>query len=185
MAAWQAGNGGTYNGMDLPAPIYAFGDIAAAGDYRLLGLPGDALRVAAGIRFGAPTGSRTNFTSDGVFSVEPRLAVAGTAGRVEYAATASAFLRSDSAMAGAMFGSELRYEGAVGVHAGRILVGPELIGAVPLETGTAVGEPLEIQLGAHYAESPNVRFGVAAGYGVVNAAGEPRWRLLASVVWNR
>ena len=183
MAAWQDGNGGTYNGMPLASPVFAFGDVSVAGDVRVLGRSDSALRVATGLRFALPTGSTTNFTSDGVFGVEPRVLAAGSRGVFEYAGEASALLRGESSMAGAQFGSELRYSVAAGMRFDRVLVGPELVGAVPLVAHTDVGTPLELQLGAHYTASSHLRIGAGGAIGVINAIGEPRWRMLAALTW--
>jgi MYXO-CTERM domain-containing protein len=185
MVPWQDGNGGTFNGMTLSSPTYAFGDMIVAGDYRLYGEPHDPLRVVAGARFALPTGSRTNFTSDGTPGIEPRLQLAGSLGKLEYAGGASAFLRNSSQMARETFGHELRYQAALGARLldSRLFIGPELFGAVALESGTAIGTPLEAQLGAHITASRELRFGVAAGVGLINAVGEPRWRALAQLAW--
>lgn len=181
MAPWQDGNGGTYNGMPLASPVTAFGDVSLAGDVRVVGNPTGAFRIATGVRFTLPSGSTTNFMSDGRLAVEPRVLAAGTSGRFEYAAAASAFLRGTNQVAGATFGSELRYSAAAGVHlmARRLLVGPELVGAVPLESHTEIGTPLEIQAGVHYAANRQFRVSAGAAMGIINAIGEPQWRLLA------
>ena len=186
MAPWQAGPGGTFNGMALSSPEFAFGDVAVAGDVRVHGEPGGALRIATGVRVALPTGSRTNFMSDGVFGVEPRLLIGGTQGAFEYAGSASAFVRPRNEMAGAQFGSELRYSAAAGVRFadGRWLVGPELVGAAPLIARSDIGTPLEAELGAHYTATSHLRVGLGGAIGVVNAIGEPRWRMLASFAWN-
>ncbi|MEO8551703.1 MAG: Ig-like domain-containing protein, partial [Kofleriaceae bacterium] len=183
MAAWQDGNGGTYNGMPLASPVFAFGDVSIAGDVRVVGGSTSGLRVATGLRLALPTGSTTNFTSDGVFGVEPRVLAAGSQGPFEYAGEASALLRGESSMAGARFGSELRYAAAAGMRFDHLLVGPELVGAMPLVAHTDVGTPLELQLGAHYTASSHLRIGAGGAVGLINAIGEPRWRLLAALTW--
>lgn len=185
MAPWQQGDGGTFNGMPLSSPTFAFGDVTIAGDVRAVGEPGAPLRLVVGARLAFPTGSRTNFMSDGTLAFEPRAALAGTSGMFEYAAGASAFLRSESTMAGATFGPELRYQAGVGVRLldGRLFAGPELVGAAPLTSGSDVGTPLELQFGTHYSVTANVRLGLAASGGLINAVGEPSWRTVASLVW--
>jgi hypothetical protein len=112
--------------------------------------------------------------------------VAGTEGAFEYAMTASALLRRTTALVGERFGSELRYAIGAGVRAagGRLLVGPELQGAVSLVHDTSTGHPLELDLGAHYAASARLRFGLGLTRGLVNAVGTPDWRGLLSVAWN-
>ncbi|MEO6775574.1 MAG: Ig-like domain-containing protein [Kofleriaceae bacterium] len=185
MAPWQQGNGGTYNGMALASPDYAFGDVSLAGDVRVLGGPSDALRVVTGVRVTLPSGSTTNFMSDGHPAVEPRVVAAGTVGMWEYATAASAFVRGTNEVAGARFGSELRYAAAGGARlfGGRLLVGPELVGAVALESHTAIGTPVEVQVGAHYTASRRLRVSAGTAFGIVNAIGEPRWRMIAALTY--
>lgn len=185
MSPWQDGNGGTYNGMQLASPVAAFGDVALATDVRVLGTPTGPLRIATGVRVTLPTGSRTNFMSDGRVAVEPRIVASGTSGMFEYAAGTSALLRRANQVAGAAFGGELRYSAAAGVRllAGRMLVGPELVGAVPLESHTDIGKPLELHLGAHYAASRQLRVAAGAAVGIVNAIGEPQWRMLVAFTY--
>ncbi len=87
--------------------------------------------------------------------------------------------------AGSSFGSELRYGAALGERLldGKLLVGPELFGATSLDGHAAVGTPLELELGGHYAASAHLRVGVGAGLGLINAVGEPHWRALLSLHW--
>lgn len=185
MAAWQDGTGGTYNGMPLSSPTFAFGDVTLAGDVRVYGGPRSPERLVVGVRTQLPTGSTTNFMGDGTLSVEPRIAFAATRAQFEIATSAGAFLRQESEVAGAAFGSELRYAAGAGMRTwdGRLLVGPELSGAVPLTSGSDVGTPLELQLGAHVDASRNLRVGLGASAGLVNAPGQPAWRTMASLVW--
>jgi MYXO-CTERM domain-containing protein len=186
MSPWQAGDGGVYNGMALASPTFAFGDVTVAGDARVFGAPGDRLRIAVGTRFALPTGSRTNYMSDGRFAVEPRVLAAGSAGALEYAAGASAFLRERSTMAGETFASELRYEAGAGAHllSRRLFVGPELVGAAPLASDTDVGTPLELRVGGRFRATARLRVGLAVSAGLVNAVGAPTWRTLAALSWS-
>ncbi len=185
LSPWQDGNGGTYNGMTLAHANAAFGDISLAGDYRVFGAPHDPVRLAVGARINLPTGSTDSYMSDGVFGFEPRAQLGGSYDIFEYAAGASVLLRGHNQLVGETFGSELRYQAAGGVKLAdaKLLVGPELVGATPLESGTAVGTPLELQLGAHYQAMPELRVGLAGGVGLINAVGEPSWRMLLSVAW--
>ncbi|HEY0192161.1 MAG TPA: Ig-like domain-containing protein [Kofleriaceae bacterium] len=185
MATWQNGTGGMYDGARLPAPTFAFGDVALVGDVRVVGAPGSVLRIAVGLRLTTPSGQRTNYMSDATFAGEPRVLVAGSLGAFEYAGDASAFLRRETMFAGSSFGSELRYGAALGERLldGKLLVGPELFGATSLDGHAAVGTPLELELGGHYAASAHLRVGVGAGLGLINAVGEPHWRALLSLHW--
>jgi MYXO-CTERM domain-containing protein len=185
MATWQDGSASIYNGIHLPAPTFAFGDVTLAGDVRVLGAPGDALRVAVGVQVTTPSGQRTSYMSDASFAGEPRVVVAGSLGALEYAGSASAYLRRETMFAGLQFGSELRYGGAIGARLldGKLLIGPELFGAASIDGSTSVGTPLELQAGAHYAVSEQLRIGLGGGFGVINAVGEPHWRALVSLRW--
>ncbi|MFT3698765.1 MAG: Ig-like domain-containing protein [Kofleriaceae bacterium] len=185
LAPYQHGPGGTYNGMSLASPDGGVGDLTVAGDYRFFGEAHGLVRLAAGARIGVPTGSTDSYLGDGKWSFEPRVALGGSYEQFEYAASVSAFLRGSSEMAGAEFGSEFRYAAAGGMRFvdGKLLVGPELLGATPLQGGTAVGTPLELDLGAHYTISPEMRASVGGGLGVVNAIGEPTWRTMAAFSW--
>lgn len=185
MAVVQDGTGGTYDGMTLASPTFAFGDVSAAGDVRVLGGAQDPLRVVAGLELVAPTGSRTNYTSDGEFAAQPRVTAAGSFGALEYAATLGALLRGKNELADQTFGSELRFSAAAGVRLvnAKLLVGPELIGATSLVRGTSTGTPLELGVGAHYAVARGLRVGLGITDGMINAIGVPSWRGLASLTW--
>jgi len=66
---------------------------------------------------------------------------------------------------------------------GKMLIGPEFLSAVPLQSGGGNGSAAEANLGAHYAVTPDVQVGAGAGIGVVNAIGTPDSRFLASIAW--
>lgn len=186
MAVYQNGTTTEYDGMMIAAPIYAFGDVTLGGDLRIVGSPGDPLRIGVGFRVQLPTGSKTNYTSDGVVGYEPRLMAAGTVDLFEYAASASALLRGHTALADEQFGSELRYSASAGVRIAdrRLLVGGELFGAVAAETGTAMGTPLELDAAARFAVNRQTRIGAAFGHGFINAIGSPDWRAMVTIAWS-
>lgn len=151
----------------------------------MVGAPGAALRIAVGLQLTTPSGQRTHYMSDAAFAGEPRVVIAGSLGVFEYAGAASAFLRRETSFAGLRFGSELRYSGALGLRLldGTLVIGPELFGATSLTDEDAMGTPLELQFGVHYAATEHLRLGAAGGFGVINAVGEPHWRALLSLRW--
>ncbi len=181
----QSGDDASFNGMTLGAPTFAFGDMLVGADARVLGSATSPLRLAAGVRFSLPTGSRTNYMSDGVVGVEPRIMLAGSAGPVAYAATASAFLHEQTSLAGLTFGNELRYSVGAGVRMiqNRLVVGPELVGARAISSNSATGAPSEVTLGARFAATPAWHFGLAAGIGLGNAPGNPDERVMFQLGW--
>jgi uncharacterized protein (TIGR03382 family) len=186
MAVYQDGDDGVYNGVTLAGPKFAFGDMLVAGDVRVLGTADAALRVAAGLRLTLPTGSRSHYMSDSELGVEPRAQLAGGHGRLEYAAELSALLRRETELAGETFGSELRYAASVGTRllGRRLLIGPELIGAMPLVRNSSTGHPTEVGVGAHYALQSGMLLGLGATTGLVNAVGTPDQRVFLSVSWS-
>ena len=186
MSVYQDGRDGTFNGMMLASPTFAFGDVRLAGDVRVLGSDRSPVRAALGLQVTLPTGSRSNFTSDGEAALEPRAAVAARHGRLELAGETSAFLRRSTELAGLRMGSELRYAAAAGVRlaSSRLLLGPELMGATPLSGASSTGHPLELGVGAHYQVTPSLRLGLGATVGIVNAVGTPEERVFLSAAWS-
>ncbi len=185
LAIYQDGDDGMYNGSRLPSPDFAFGDMYLAGDVRVLGGARSTFRAAVGVRFTVPTGMRNDYMSDSELAVEPRALVAASRGRLELAASAGAFLRPETELATESFGSELRYTASLGIHLlrdHRLLIGPELIGALAL-TGDDTGNPTEVGGGAHYRVNRNVRLGLGATVGVVNAVGVPDARFFLNLSW--
>jgi uncharacterized repeat protein (TIGR01451 family) len=186
MAVYQDGNDGTYDGRMLPSPKFAFGDMTLAADVRLLGDSRSPLRAAVGVRVTVPTGMRSDYMSDSKLAVEPRAMIAGSRGRFEYAGGLSALLRSSSQLATESFGSELRYTASAGVRLmkhQRLLVGPELTGALPLTGSSGTGYPTELGAGAHYRTLGGMQLGLGANAGVVNAVGVPVLRVFLGIAW--
>lgn len=184
-SVYQAGNDTMFNGTMLRAPQFGFGDITLAGDVRIIGDAHSPLRIAAGVRFGAPTGSDTNYMSDDVFTIEPRLMVAGGIGHFEYAAMGGILLREETQLAGQPFGGELRGSVALGARFGKLLVGPELVTARSIEAGMTMGNPTEAAIGASYEVDRAWRLGLGASMGLSNAVGVPDQRALLSLTWLR
>ena len=185
-AVAQGGERSDFNGVALAPPSgAALGDIAFAADVRLFGAETGPVRAAVGARVTVPTGARSQYVGDGVVGFEPRVAVAGTIADVEYATQASVVVRPETELAATPFRNELRVGAAAGVRfvAHRLLVGPEIIAAVPLTSGTGTGHPIEAWLGAHFALTRSVELGAAAGIGIHNAVGSPDQRALVSVTW--
>ena len=185
LAAYQDGDAADYNGMTLPQPTYSFGDVTVAGDVRVAGQPGGRLRAAVGVRGVFPTGSKTNYTSDGIFAADLHGMVAGTLGRFEYAGGAQLLLREETRLADEQFGSELRLSLGLGTRlaGGKLVVGPELMSVVPVVSDSGAGHPLELGLGLHYRISDAIRVGVGASVGLVHAVGTPQERGLLSFAW--
>lgn len=185
-AVAQSGERSDFNGVALAPPSGpALGDVALAADVRLVGRPTAPLRVAVGARATLPTGARSQYVGDGVVGVEPRVAIAGTIADLEYATQASILLRPGTELAALPFRHELRVAAGVGMRFvdHRLLVGPEIIAAMPLASGTGTGNPVEAWLGAHFTLTRTLDLGAGAGIGIHNAVGSPDQRGLLSITW--
>ena len=186
LAPFQDGESGTFNGVRLEPPKGGISDLTLGADVRMVGKADGALRVSLGAKLALPTGSRRNYLGDGVVGVEPRAMAAGSVGIFEYAAQAGVLLRGDTDVAGVGFGHELRLTAAAGLRLvdKKLLLGPELIAAVPLQSGGGNGSAAEGHIGAHYTLPAGFKVGAGAGIGFVNAVGTPDQRFLLSIAWS-
>lgn len=139
------GNSGTVNGYQFVAPNAdpartpdALSDARVGFDVRLLGKPGDRLRIGLGTQLYIPSGFRTNYETEDTYRGASRFLVAGSMGRFVYAAHAGAHFRplDDSATPGSPRGTELLFGFAGGArvsaceHCDSVFVlGPEFYGA--------------------------------------------------------
>jgi uncharacterized repeat protein (TIGR01451 family) len=182
---FQNGESATFNGMQLVDPTFAFGDITLAADLRVAGTATGPFRVAVGGSAILPTGSRTNYMSDGIFAGDAHVLVAGTLGMFEYAAEGHTLLRECTQLAGDNFGSEARYGAAVGVRLARdrLVIGPELFGAFALGSNMDTGRPIEVGGSLHYRFSDSFHVGAGATAGLIHAVGTPEQRGMLSFSW--
>jgi MYXO-CTERM domain-containing protein len=183
---YQGGEAGSYNGARVEAPSAGLGDLAFTADVRLAGAARGPASIALGARATTPTGSVSSLLGDGVVGVEPRATVAGAFGAFVYSVQGGVNLRPAVELASLRYGSELRFSTSAGVRlvGGRLLVGPELLTATPLEaTQGHARSAVEVALGAHVVASREVKVGAAFGVGVVNAIGTPNERVLVSLDW--
>lgn len=176
---------GTYVGPNGAA----FGDLRVGAEARFFGEPKGPLRLGAGLRFWAPTGSPEKYTGDGKYKLEPHVDVAGGVAMVEYAAKVG-YLRRGRHQSFVLtpIGDEVSFALSAGVRLldDRLLLGAELDGAIAVsDTGDIPDESTvfaSVLLGARYSIA-DFRFGLGAGPGLSHAAGTPRFRGLASVEW--
>jgi outer membrane protein OmpA-like peptidoglycan-associated protein len=165
----------------LPAPPHeqGVGDLRLAADARVFGRPGDALVVAGGVELWAPTGQKSQWMSDGVFRLRPRIAFAGERDMFVYAGSLGVGIRETS---------DIGFELAAGVRVQKnIVLGPELFGSTTFHD--AFGQystPIELVFGGHYLTNvgnEHVRIGAGFGRGLTEAFGSPDMRALFSLEW--
>jgi outer membrane protein OmpA-like peptidoglycan-associated protein len=189
VALVNAGDGATLAGTAFPKPTSpAIGDLRFGGDVRLVGEYRSPFTLAAGASLYAPTGSRDNYTGDGVFrAVVPHVNASGELGAFAYAARAGFELRRSETIAGVRFGDDLQFGVAAGLRLadGRLLLGPELYGSTVVEGGLfrKASTPLELLFGGHYQFADDWRAGIGFGPGIVRGDGAPLFRAVASIEW--
>jgi OOP family OmpA-OmpF porin len=191
IAAYEDGSTGTASGVTYPGVKSGqVGDLRLGADVRILGQYGDVFRLAAGAQVFAPTGSRSNYLSDGSVRVTiPRVLAAGDVDWFSYGAQVGFTYRGlTDSFGGTGLGSEFVFGASAGVHAlqRNLLIGPELYGSTVVTSGAAfakVNTPLEVMLGAHYLIASTVRVGAGAAPGLTRGYGEPAVRYVLSVEW--
>lgn len=162
----------------VPAPARddGIGDLRVGVDARVFGNPRAIIGGAVGVQAWAPTGQRSQWASDGVFRVRPRVLAAGELGAFVWAAQGAYFARDRS---------EVAMSGAAGVRIARsIVVGPELIASTVLEDAfTKRATPVEAILGAHWLVEGTARIGGGLGAGLGEGLGAPAWRAVFAIEW--
>ena len=189
VVVYQDGEDGTINGVAYAAPeTPAFGDIRLSGDVRLLGEHGDPATLAAGIALHLPTGSASNFTSDGSVRVEPHVLAAGDIAAFTWGAKLGLqYSGLNERVDGTPLGSEMNFAAAAGVRLvdRRLVIGPELFGATGLNGSDAFlkmkSSPLDVLLGAHWTFADQWRVGAGAGAGLTQGFGSPQARYMISI----
>ena len=187
--AWQDGQSGALLGSTYNAPSENVGDLRLGADVRLYGTYEGPFTLAAGVQLFAPTGSRNDFTGDGITRAEPRAMVAGRAGMFVYAAKLAFDYRPlQDPFAGTALGSDFLFGASAGVRTWeeRMVVGAEIFGSTIVNGSGAFqrdNTPLEVLIGSHMTVARDWRIGAGFGPGLRPAYGEPVVRVLLSAEW--
>ena len=179
----------------LPGHDQALGDLRVGVDVRLFGEYQSPFTIAIGAQLYAPSGSQSDYTSDGTVRISPHLAVAGDVNVFTYSARLGFMLgRTEDYFGVTKLGQEINFSAAAGVRLldKHLVVGPEIWGSTviassPVAPGNVTGLPddngkqvnLEGTLGAHFTAGW-ARFGLGVGPGMVRGYGTPEFRWLAS-----
>ncbi len=170
----------------------SFGDVRLSGDVRLFGDHKDVLTVATGVAVHLPTGSADHYAGDDAVRLQPRVQVAGEVGAFVYAGRTGVHIRTRSKeLNGEAVGSELVFGAAAGVQflEKRLLVGPVFVASTVISAGSngffdRQTTPFEVQLGAHYDVSRDLRIGTGFGPGLSRGVGAPASRWVVSGDWS-
>jgi len=190
-ALHQGGETAAFGGATYGAPSgSALGDLRIGADIRLVGAFGDPFTAAFGVQFHVPTGSQSDYTSDGEVRVAPRLLAAGDLGSFAYAMKLGLQFRAlTDTFADTPMGSEFVAGGAAGFRAAdrRLLVGAELYASTVIANTDAILDkkttPFEALFGLHYMLVDELRIGAGIGPGLTRGLGTPQMRLVASCEW--
>jgi outer membrane protein OmpA-like peptidoglycan-associated protein len=178
---YAGGQTTTSNGTLYAAPPNesGLGDLRLSLDVRLFGTHRGPFTGAFGLQAWAPTGEQSQWTSDGVFRVRPRMMLAGEIGAFVWAAQIGAQARGGTR-------SELDASAAAGVRLQRtVVVGPEVIASTTFEDAFAKATtPIEALFGAHWLIDGTARLGGGIGAGLTDGIGAPSWRAVFSLEWS-
>jgi OmpA-OmpF porin, OOP family len=175
---YAGGETAVASGTELPAPPKegGIGDLRLGADVRVFGAYRGPINGAVGFQAWAPTGQQSQWASDGVFRLRPRVMLSGEVGPFVWAAQASFFARSRS---------EITAAGAAGVRLAKaVVVGPEIFASTVIDDafGKSV-TPVEAVLGAHWLIDGVGRIGGGVGRGLTEGVGAPAWRAIVGVEW--
>jgi hypothetical protein len=189
------GTSGTLGPYQLSAPAVDLGtnpdsisDARVGFDMRLLGKPGSVLRVGVGAQLVIPSGTRSDYVTDGTSRGMVRFLAAGDLGRFSYAGQVGLHIRpvDDSPAPGSPLGNELLF----GLSAGRrfsvgtgwaVVIGPEVYGETAFRSvfGGATGvEGLLTGRLEGPGEGRRVRLKLGVGRGLDPHFGAPEWRIV-------
>ena len=192
------GNGGTLGSYLFNAPSVNLGanpdtifDPRVGVEARVLGEPAGRFRLGLAAELIVPSGSRSDYLTDGTYRGMFRGLVAGDVGRFSYAGQLGAHVRplDDAPAPGSPTGSELLFGAAVGrrisVAANHdVVIGPEFFGETAFRSFFSAATGFEGLFTARFegnGEGSHVRVKLGAGAGLHQHFGAPHWRVVAGV----
>jgi hypothetical protein len=198
MPLYAGGHDATRGGFAYTAPTVDLGsnpdtltDARLGFDVRVIGAPGDALRLGLGALVFAPNHDREDFVTDGTFRALFRVLFAGDRGAASWAGSLGFHARQlDEGTPGGPRGSELTFTLAAGYrvglgHAGSLVIGPEAFGASAARHlfGDATTS-IEALFGGRWEQAGDgarVRVKLEAGGGLHADFGAPTWRAVIGI----
>jgi hypothetical protein len=193
-----SGTSGTLGPNQFTAPSVSLGttpdtiyDPRLGVDVRLLGEPGNRLRLGGGAQVIIPCGSRADYVTDARYRGMFRFLAAGDAGAFNYAGQLGIQVRSlnEAPVPDSPNGNEFLY----GISGGRkflwpnswaLVAGPEIFGETAFHAssnGEAGSEALLTGRFEHTGTGRNLRIKVGAGHALVQNFGAAQWRIVFGV----
>ena len=177
----------TYRGTTFSSPHNpAFGDVRVGLRGRIYGGERDAFQLGVQGFLWAPTGARSDFTSDGETRGMPQLLLGGASDRFVWSFTTGAMFRPKTVFNNVTIGHTMEFGGAVGIRLGeerQVQIGPEVTVGFGLEDTARRNTHAELLLGAKYRVTRDIEIGVAAGPGVTPGYGTPDARFIGSIAY--
>jgi outer membrane protein OmpA-like peptidoglycan-associated protein len=188
IALTQSGDDPRYLGQTVSSPSGGgLGDLRLGTRFRLWGERGAPLQLAISGYLWAPTGSETEFLSEGKVRVAPYLNASGRHKRVVWASQAGFELRrAQSDYFGTRSGSMIRLGAALGAVVGqreRGQLGVELNGQLVARHADSSTSGLELLAGGKWRVVRDLQLGAAVGPGLVGGIGTPSVRALLSLAY--
>jgi outer membrane protein OmpA-like peptidoglycan-associated protein len=186
VALWNSGDSPSAGGVSVPSPSGAsFGDLRFSARVRLAGEARGPAELDLGGSVWVPTGSPSNFTSDGSVRGAPELFLSGEAGVIAYAVHTGVTIRAKQRVLDSRVGNEMSAGAALGflLAKKKLQLGPEIYGtttfADPFAKATSNFEGI---VGARVRTGDFV-FGAGAGPGFTRGLGTPAARVVASFAY--
>ena len=166
----------------------AIGDLRLTTDARLFGTYEKRLRGAIGLAVYLPTGSRDQYTSDGVVKIAPRFTIAGKFHDFVGAAKVGMVFRTATpSFAGRELGHDAFFALSAGIKVNdRFVFGPEVVGSATVTGANALSKrsfPVEALLGGHVRIAEDFQLGSSIGGGLTSADGANSLRVLVLAEW--
>lgn len=166
-------------GLRAPPNEQGVGDLRLSADARLLGEPGEPFVFGAGFAVWAPIGQKSQWMSDGVLRLRPRVLAAGEHGMYVYAGSLGVGVRDTP---------DINLTAAGGVRLQKdIVLGPELLASTTFDDALGkLSTPIDLLLGGHWLTDvggQHVRVGAGFGRGLTQGFGSPDARALFSFEW--
>ena len=186
VALWTSGDSPSAGGVSVPSPSgAAFGDLRFSARVRLVGEARGPAELDLGGSVWVPTGSPSNYTSDGTARGAPELFLSGEAGIIAYAVHAGVTIRAKQQVLESTVGNEMSAGAALGflLAKKKLQLGPEIYGTTTFEDPFAkASSNFEGIAGARYRAGDFV-FGAGAGPGFTRGLGTPAARVVASFAY--